>query len=87
MKRISLECAKCHSHDFEVGYASGACDGSWQLEVVCQQCGRVTLVAVTKDYVPCIECVNEKRDFYYPTKKLEGGKVHGGSREEAANVS
>lgn len=87
MKRLSLVCEHCHSKDFEVTYGSGSCDGSWQVELVCQSCGHITLIAVTKNYVPGIDCVNEPRDFYYPQRKSEGGEVHGRSREEAAGVS
>lgn len=87
MNRNSLVCEHCHGKDFEVAYSFGSCDGSWQVELVCQSCGHITLIAVTKDYVAEIDCVNEPRDFYYPQRKSEGGKVHGRSREEAANVS
>lgn len=73
MKRVSLECSYCHSSQFEVEYVSGSCDLSWQIELACQECGRVTLIAVTKNYNPGLDCVNESRDFYEPTKKREEG--------------
>lgn len=71
MKRISLECAHCHGNDFEVSYGSGSTDGSWQVEIACNGCGHITLLAVTRQYVPALDCVNDQRDFYEPTKKVK----------------
>lgn len=84
MVRRSLECTNCHGKNFEVTYGSGSCDGSWQVELVCQDCGCLTLIAVTDDYVPRLECVNERRDFYNPKTKLKGENEDGRDSNKTA---
>ena len=71
MKRLSLVCAKCQGNDFESEYAAASADGSWEVDLVCRKCGCMTMVAVTKDYQPEIDCVNEPRNPYYPGRREE----------------
>lgn len=82
MVRLSLKCAHCGQQEFEAHYWSGGCDGSWQIELECQHCHRVTLVAVTQGYVGSVDCVNEPRECYRPTVKMKGEEDDGKSRTD-----
>lgn len=76
MIRKVLECTYCRGNDFEVEYSTASADGSWEIDLVCQRCGHMTMVAVTKGFYAGIDCVNEPRDIYYPTKQVKGSEAY-----------
>lgn len=69
MKRTSIVCRHCNSEDFEVTYRGGSVDNSWNINLECNNCGHITLVALTPKEDRSISLVNEKRNFYSPMTK------------------
>lgn len=66
MKRSVLICTKCGSNDFEVSYGTDCSRDekgkeNWELSLVCNHCGYLTLIARTRGYIAGIEPVNVRR--------------------------
>lgn len=66
MKRDVLACAKCGNNDFEVSYGTDCSRDekgkeNWELSLVCNHCGYLTLIDCTRGYIAEVEPINVRR--------------------------